>query len=109
MDDFDEMDEDMKLEYYIEIGAIELVGMDENGEIIYEITEAAEHLAPELWQSHIDYVDSQLLDLYEKGLLSVEYDENLEASISLTEDGYRIAKEHGLIQIDMDDEDIPND
>jgi len=106
MDDFDEMDEEMKLEYYLEIGAVELVGVDESGEIIYEITEKAEYIAPELWQSHIDYVDSQLLDMYEKGLLSIEYDENLEASISLTEEGYTIALEHGLI--DIDDEDIPD-
>lgn len=106
MDDFDNMDENMKLEYYIEIGAVELIGVNKDGEIIYEITEEAEHLAPELWESHLQYVDNKLLDLYEKGLLSVEYDENLDALISLTEEGYAIAVEYGLIDVDLEEEDI---
>lgn len=105
-EDFDDMDENMKLEYYIEIGAVELVGVDKNGEIVYEITEKAEQLAPELWESHLEYVDNQLLELYKSGMLSVEYDENLDALISLTEEGYTIAVEHGLIDVDLEEEDF---
>jgi len=89
---------DRDLEYYIEIGAIEISGVDEYGEIIFKITDEAEELAPELWQSHKDYIDKTLLDLYEKDLISVEYNENLEATITLTEEAKKIAKQHGLIE-----------
>ena len=99
MDERDEQFE-MNLSYYMEIGAVNLVGLNDDGEAVYEITEQAQELAPELWQAHIDYVDQTMLELFEAGLLNVEYDENLEATIHLTEEGYGIAKEYGLIDLD---------
>ena len=98
---------DRDLEYYIEIGAIEISGVDEYGEIIFKITEEAEELAPELWQSHKDYIDKTLLGLYEKDLISVEYNENLEATLTLNPEGRSLAKEYGLVEIF--NKDIPND
>ena len=106
MQEPDESDE--KLAYYLEIGAVRLEGMDENGEMIYSITELAKDIAPELWQSHIQYVDRSLMELYEQGLVEVEYDENLEATLHLTEEGKRIAKQKGLVEMDIN-RDIPND
>jgi hypothetical protein len=94
---------DRDLEYYIEIGAVEISGVDEYGEIIFKITDEAEELVPELWQAHKDYIDQTLLDLYEKDLISVEYDENLEATITLTEEAKKIAKQHGMIEIEEED------
>jgi hypothetical protein len=90
------------LEHYIEIGAVELSGVDEYGEVIFKITDKAELLVPELWQAHKDYIDQTLLDLYEKDLISVEYNENLEATITLTEEAKRIAREHGMIEMEED-------
>jgi len=104
------MDEEaygMELEHYIEIGAITLEGMDENGELIFAIHEKAKEVAPELWEAHINYVDESLLKLYEKGLMEVEYDENLEATLQLSPEGQKFAKEMGLIQMDMPEP--PND
>lgn len=72
------------LEYYIEIGAIEIAGVDKNGEILFSITEKAKELAPELWESHKAHVDDTLVELYKKGLVEIEYDENLEAKIKLS-------------------------
>ena len=91
---------DRDLEYYIEIGAIEISGVDEYGEIIFKITDKAEEVAPHLWQSHKDYIDQTLLDLYKKDLISVEYNENLEATITLTEEAKKIAKQHGMLEIE---------
>lgn len=88
------------LEYYMEIGAVEFSGVDEYGEVIFKITDKAEHLVPELWQAHKDYIDQTLLDLYEKDLISVEYNENLEATITLTEEAKKIAREHGMIEVE---------
>lgn len=96
------MDEDEKLAYYLEVGAIELQGIDESGEFIFSINESAKELAPELWEAHSDYVNDTLLELYEKGLVNVSYDENLEAIIEITPEGMEIIKASGLISIDED-------
>jgi hypothetical protein len=103
----DQQDAD-RLAYYMEIGAVTLEGMDESGELIYAISEDAETLAPELWRSHTEYVNRSLIELYEEGLVEVEYDENLEATLHLSPEGHRIAKEKGLIEMEIN-RDIPND
>ena len=99
MDERDEQFE-MDLAHYIEIGAVNLIGMDDSGQAVYEITEIAKELAPELWQAHVEYVDESLVSLFQEGLIEVEYDENLEATIHMTQEGYRVAKEYGLINLD---------
>jgi hypothetical protein len=97
-----------RIAYYLQIGAISFEGMDENGEIIYAISEDAKELAPELWQSHIEYVDRSLIELYEQGLIEIEYNENLEATMHISPEGQKIAREKGLIEMDINP-DIPND
>lgn len=103
----EDKEDDMKLAYYLEIGVVTAEGVDQNGEIIFAIHDSAKELAPELWQAHIDYVDSAMIRLYEEGLMEVEYDENLEATMKLSPEGLKKAKEMGLIEMDIDD--IPND
>lgn len=103
----EERDEDMDIGYYLEIGAISIEGMDENGEMIFAIHEKAKDVAPELWEAHIRYVDESLLKLYEKGLMQVEYNENLEATLHLSPEGQKLARQMGLIQMDMPEP--PND
>ncbi len=94
-----------RIQYYIEIGAIRLAGYNDEGDAIFELNEkTTKELAPELWEAHMEYIDSSLLDLYKDGLMEVEYDENLEATLHLTKEGYDIALEKGLIPI----EDIDN-
>ncbi len=99
---------DERIAYYLQIGAISFEGMDESGEIIYAISEDAKELAPELWQSHIEYVDRSLIELYEQGLIEIEYNENLEATMHISPEGQKIAREKGLIEMDLNP-DIPND
>jgi len=95
------------LDHYLDIGAIEMVGVDESGEFILSITEAAKELAPELWAAHVNHIDETLISLYKKGLMSVEYDENLDATFSLNEEGKKAIKNFGLIPMDIE-KDIPN-
>jgi len=102
------MDSEDKMEYYISIGAIELAGMDEDGEFIFNITDRAKKLAPELWQAHQEHVDESLIELYNKGLINVTYNDNLEAIIEMSDEGKKMAKEFGLVEMDLD-QDIPND
>jgi hypothetical protein len=102
------MDGEDKMEYYISIGAIELAGMDSDGEFIFNITDKAKILAPELWQAHQEHVDESLIELYNKGLINVTYNEDLEAVIEMSDEGKQMAKKFGLIEMDMNT-DIPND
>jgi hypothetical protein len=103
------MDEEMsELDHYIEIGAIEVVGVDETGEFILGITERAKDLAPDLWAAHVEHVDETLLGLYEAGMLNVDYNEDLEAIFTLSEEGLQVAKEHGLMPLEINEEEIPN-
>lgn len=89
-----------QIQYYIQIGAIRLAGYNEEGEAIFELNEAVtKDLAPELWEAHMEYVDTTLINLYQEGLLDIEYDENLEATMHFTEEGYTIAKEKGVVPI----------
>jgi hypothetical protein len=109
MEDDLNFNSDDKLEYYMSIGAVELAGVDSTGEFIYKVTDKAVDLAPELWAAHEEYVDQSLMDLYEKGLVNVSYDEDLVATLELTEEGKEMAKQMGLIHMDLDNPDIPND
>ena len=99
--------DDDKLNYYMSIGAVEIAGVDEDGEFIFEITPLAEELAPELWQAHEQHVDASLVAMFQAGLVDVTYDENLEAHLELSEEGKKRAKEFGIIE--MDRKDLPND
>lgn len=98
------MDYDSKLDHYIEIGAISIEGVDPNGELILSVTDKAKELAPDLWQAHIEYVDKQLIDLYEKGLIEVEYNENLEATFKLSPTAVEDIKDKGIWLVDEKDE-----
>lgn len=100
MEEYEDSD-DNRMAYYLEIGAIEIAGMDENGEMIFAINDSAKDIAPELWQAHMDYVDKNLIELYKSGYVKVDYNENLEAMISLSKEGYEIAKSKGILPIDM--------
>lgn len=103
------MDEDdMMLEHYLEIGAVVLEGVDENGELIFSISENAEELAPELWQAHKEYTENAIMELYKKDLVTIEYDENLEATINISPEGIVLARQYGLID-PPEINDIPND
>ena len=87
-------------DYYISIGAIEPSGVDGEGEMCFLVTELAKEVAPELWNAHKEYVDDTLLELYQKDLISVEYNENLEATISLTDQAKKIIESKGIIPLD---------
>ena len=102
------MDSEDKMEHYLSIGAIELSGVDEDGEFIFNITDKAKVIAPELWKAHEDHVNESLVQLYEKGLINVTYNDDLEAIIEMSDEGKKLAKKMGLIEMDRDI-DIPND
>ncbi|MBM3211185.1 hypothetical protein FJZ33_03130 [Candidatus Poribacteria bacterium] len=103
-------DNEKLLSHFIELGVVNIEGLDEKGEILYSINEdLAREYAPELLQSHQDYVDRSLIELYQAGLINIEYNENLEATIHMGPLGHQAAREKGLINIDPDIfKNIPN-
>jgi hypothetical protein len=101
------MEED-KFQYYLDIGAVELVGVDKDGEMIFKISETCQDVAPELWMAHQEHIDKTLVSLLEQGLINVTYNENLEALIEVSAEGKMAIKQMGLIDFPDDIEDIPN-
>lgn len=99
-----------RLHELLELGVITVEGVDPEGEIVYALhEEKARELAPDLWESHERWIDDSLIDLYKKGLAEIEYDEDLNATINFSDEGFELAKSLGIIPIEMPDTDIPND
>ena len=90
---------DDKMYEYLQMGVIEVVGIEEDGEFIFKITELAQELAPELWEVHVEEVDKIFMELFDKGLVNITYNENLEAEFELTEEGKSVAKKYGIVPI----------
>jgi len=76
------------MEYLISEGAAILDGIDENGEPIYKFDmDVLEEVMPELHAVMQQDMDQVLVDLYQQGLIEVSYDENLNALMSISEQG----------------------
>jgi hypothetical protein len=93
------------MEYLLSEGAAFFDGVDEYGEAIYGFDmEILEEVSPELYQVLIDDMDQELLDLFQKGLLEVSYDEELNATFEISEEGRKALLEAGFT-IDDSEED----
>ena len=88
MNPFEE-DDSTLFKHYVEIGAIDI----------------AKLIAPELWKAHTDYIDETLIGLYKENLISVSYNENLEATFSATPEGLKRLKKHYGIVPERDSKD----
>jgi hypothetical protein len=97
--DYDSSDENHKeiMEYLVSEGAAIVDGIDENGEAIYKFDmDMLEEIMPELHQVLLEDMDNVLIDLYKKDLIEVSYDEELNAHMTVSEEGKRILEEHGF-------------
>jgi hypothetical protein len=108
MEDF-EMSEDgfdQMMEHYVEIGAVTVNGIDKTGNFIYVITDKAKELAPDLWEVHHEMIDEALIGLFEQGLIDVEYDEDLNANMKISDAAREIMYQLGYV--DMENLDDPD-
>jgi len=81
-------------------GALEIDGMYHD-ELTYRVNlNVMEEVFPEFFKIHMEEVDQTILSLYEKGLVDVEYDENLNARFSLTEKGEQVTDQLIMGHID---------
>ena len=95
--DYDPSNEEHReaMERLIEEGAAILDGIDEDGEPIYKF----DMNVLELHQAMMDDMDKVLIDLYEKGLIEIDYDEDLNARMSVSPEG-KIALEQAGFDLD---------
>ena len=54
--------------------ALEVVGIDKtNGEFLYAFTPKIKDVMPELYEDHLNFVNSEIMTLWEKGYLNVDF------------------------------------
>lgn len=54
-------------------GALQMAGVDaETGEILYQFTPKLKEVMPELYHEHMNYVNSELMGLWEKGFVDMD-------------------------------------
>lgn len=95
-------------DYFLQIGAIEMVGVDRHGEMTFKISDKCKEVAPELWAAHQKHIDETLIMLLHKGLINVTYNENLEALIEVSEEGQKEIQAMGLFEFPDNYEGIPD-
>jgi hypothetical protein len=105
--DYDPSNEEHQeiMDYLVEEGAAFLDGLDEDGEPVYMFDmDVLEEVMPELHQAMLDDMDQVLIDLYQKGLIEVSYDEDLNAQMSISEQGKEALMQAGFDLDHMDEE-----
>lgn len=62
------------LDYLILNGGVEVAGVDSSsGEILYSFTPKIKELMPDLYNEHLKDVNRNILDLWEKGFLNIDF------------------------------------
>jgi hypothetical protein len=65
--------------------ALEVVGIDDsNGEFLYAFTNKIKDVMPDLYEDHLNFVNSEIMTLWEKGYLDINFLEENPA-VRLTE------------------------
>lgn len=102
------MDEEMKQEvvdFLVQKGAVSPHSVDSDGDIIYRFDmRVLKDVMPSLYDIIMEDLDNDLMGLYKKGLLDIEYDENLEASFRISALGYKYLETGELPESEFDDE-----
>lgn len=79
---------DLYMNKLLETGALEVQGIDENGEFIYKFNMTIlQGIAPEMYEQIMDDLNEDLMRLYQMGLVDVEYDENLKPKFKVSDFG----------------------
>ena len=69
-------------------GGIEVAGVDpDTGEILYAFTPKVKELMPELYNDHMNFVNDELMVLWEKGYINIDFFSD-DPLISLTTKAY---------------------
>lgn len=89
-------EEEEFIAYLEDAGALEWVGMDKDGErILKPNMEILQQVYPEMYYDLLEDLNETLLSLYEKGLVEIDYDENLETRFKLSPEAIEFLEENG--------------
>ena len=66
--------EDELIKNLILEGALEVAGVDsESGKFLYSVTPKMQEVMPDMYQDHITQVNRDILNLWEKGYVSIDF------------------------------------
>ena len=69
-------------------GGIEVAGIDpDTGEMLYSFTPKVKEIMPELYEDHLNFVNDELMILWEKGYVNIDFLKD-DPLISLSEKAY---------------------
>lgn len=80
-------EEELYIQYLIELGAIEIVALTEDGEYRFSITEKCAEIAPELYHSYIQDISMMMFELWTKDMVEVSMSDSAEWIFRLTDKG----------------------
>lgn len=94
------------MNYLEDEGVLEWVGMSDDGERTFVFNfEKMYFVFPELYHAMMEELNKELLNLYDLGLVTIEYDTNLQAKFRITDAGKKYLEENGVpIPEDWEDE-----
>lgn len=72
-------------------GALEVSGVSESGEMLYNFTEKLKEVMPDLYEEHMNFVNSEIMALWEKGFVSIDLLEK-NPRVNLTEMAFNKAE-----------------
>jgi hypothetical protein len=91
-------DEDRLIEDLILGGALEVAGIDsQTGEFLYNITPKLRDVMPDLYQDHIETVNKNMLILWEKGYLNIDFMDD-DPLVTISDKGLDLAEIKKLSQ-----------
>lgn len=64
------------LQMLIEQGALEIISIDKNGDPIYRVTPKCKDIFPELFYGHIADVNNMAFDLWNMGIVEIQFFED---------------------------------
>jgi hypothetical protein len=94
-------EEGQLFEYLLEVGALEIDGVAEDGEIMYKVNSAKmQEYCPEMLEVMHEDLEDSLLTLYKEGLVDMQYNENLEAIFNISPEGEEALLKMGFYNLD---------
>ena len=81
------MDDDSLIEELILKGGLEFAGIDDQGQPLYNLTSEIKEIMPELYEEHLNYINKEVMNLWEKGFVDIDLLNN-DPLISLTKKAF---------------------
>ena len=101
MEETSREEEDALFAYLMDVGAITIDGMSRDGELLFRIYQKLmKEYCPELLEVFNEDLEESLMDLFDKGLVDVQYNENLEAIFSVSNEAIDEIEKYGFYHMD---------